>query len=396
MDPVRYSGIEIWRAEFPLRLSFAHNLASRDSVETLIVLAKTAGGAIGFGQALPRSYLTGESLESAAADIRERWWPMLAASGIAAGDVGGALADLEPIFAEADAGRRNASYAALELAAIDAFARERRISAAPPRLDETRAGLPLVGAISAGSPGKAAWTARILRWLGYRHFKIKVGTDRDADLRRLRAVRRAAGANAWLAADANAAWTAAEAAERMRELRECGVRLIEEPLRPEDAAGADFRGLEAETGLPVMADESLCTIGDARKLLGNGSPSWWNLRVAKNGGFSGVGRLAAMARDHGIAVYGGILVGETGVLTAASLDAALANGARCAEYGFPRIFLKGDPFRGAPGGYSGRVNIASRKRTGFGVFLRQEKIWERAELVWRDDGRSLFPNGGPR
>jgi L-alanine-DL-glutamate epimerase-like enolase superfamily enzyme len=160
--------------------------------------------------------------------------------------------------------------------------------------------------------------------------------------------------------------------------------LVEEPLRPEEAAGADFTVLERELGLPVMADESLCSLSDARAILARGSPAWWNLRLAKIGGFSGWRELSSLAAERGIAVYGGILVGETSLLAAAARAVWPASGAVCGEYGFPRLFLAGDPFRGGPGGFRGCWTGDSGCRKGLGVRLSRRRLARAAELVWRD------------
>ena len=382
MDETRFTGMRVWRAVFPLRVSFSHNLATRSRIETLLVEIRASNGGVGFGQALPREYLTGESMESALEDIRERWWPEL--SRMAIPDSAGftaAAAALEPLFEKADALRRNASYAALEMAALDAFAKGRGIPAGTGTVPADSR-LPLVGVISAASPSRVAWLARIFRWLGYRRFKVKVGRDEAGDDKRLEAVRRAIGGDAWLAVDANAAWETDEAIRRMAGLQRFAVRLVEEPLQKSAAAAADFSELEKLAGIAVMADESLCTLGDAKALLARGSPSWWNLRVGKNGGFVGVSRLAEMARPYGINLYGGVLVGETSVLAAAGRAAMFSAGVECMEYGFPRVFLRGDPFRGGPGGFSGVLSPLSGNAAGLGVTMVYNALEKCAQLVW--------------
>ena len=77
MGRMAFAGIEVWRASFRLRLRFAHHSATRDRIETFLVGLRTADGGAGYGQALPRLYLTGETLESVLNDIRNRYWPEL-------------------------------------------------------------------------------------------------------------------------------------------------------------------------------------------------------------------------------------------------------------------------------------------------------------------------------
>lgn len=377
-----FKGIRIWRVELPFRFAFSHNLAVRDRAETLIVQLWTAAGFIGHGQALPRPYLTGESVESVLADIKERWWPKLSAMTMpASADFMAGMAALEPLYRQADGARKNASYAAIEMAALDAFARERGMPAWMGRQDSAAA-IPLVGVITAGSPGMATWLARALKWLGYRRFKVKVGKDADADRRRLEAVRKAIGPDAWLAVDANQAWQWDEAVQRLEGLRTYGISLAEEPLAGSLAADADYAELEKEAGVPLMADETLCTLADAERLVERGGPSWWNVRFGKNGGFNGVRALAALAKKHNVRVYSGVLVGETSVLAAAGRAAMFGTNAECAEYGFPRVFLRHDPFRGGPGGWRGTMAPISRGVKGLGVSCLDSALVKWEKPIW--------------
>lgn len=370
MAHISLHAFTVWRGVLPLRFRFRHHLADRGSVETVLLAAESAAGAVGYGQALPRGYLTGETIDSCMSDLLERWLPGMRRRRWDAGGGGiGMLDAFADLHLAADRERRLASYAAAESAAVDALLRTAALPGAACWGGPASA-RPLVASLPATQPAKAAWMARILRRFGYRRFKVKVGLDGEADAARLLAVRRAVGSGAWLAVDANAAWSAEEALRRIDSLKRFAVSLVEEPLRPD--AGATLGEIERLTGSAVMADESLCSLADAERLLAQGSPSWWNLRFAKNGGFSGVRALSGLARDNGVALYGGVLVGETSCLAAAGrLGMGLAD-FRCMEYGFPRLLLRGDPFRGGPGGFFGTAE--PMVRPGLGVRLLDHKM----------------------
>ncbi|MCD8350441.1 MAG: hypothetical protein LUC93_07520 [Planctomycetaceae bacterium] len=363
---LRYTGLTIWRARFPLRLTFSHNLATRSEAETLLVELRTSSGHCGYGQVLPRHYLTGETINSSLEYLVSDLWPALQALILpTAGGEAAWREALHPLYTRSDSERRTAAWAGVDIAGYDAWARS--TGSIPPAGNR----IPLVGVIPALGPRKAWLLARLLRLMGFRHFKVKVGQDASRDTARLRAVRAAIGA-AWLAADANAAWDADEALARMRGLSEWGVSVVEEPLMPAVAASADYRRLEADTGVATMADESLCTLADAKGLIERGRPSWWNLRLAKNGGLNGYRILSALAAEVGATVYGGILVGETGALAAACRVAWRDGSCGLGEYGFPRVFLKKDPFRGSPAGYAGYMDMAAT--LGLGVTTTAENL----------------------
>lgn len=367
MSTITIRRLTVSRHMLPFRLRFSHNLASRDSGETLLVEAETSGGSLGWGQVLPRGYLTGESLESCMEDINDRWNAATQALKFdLVRDARGILDVLNEIYGEADRSRRNAAFAGVDVAVVDAVCREAGIAGGV-MWGGMPEPLPLVGVVPASGAGKAAWMAWMLRRLGYRRFKVKVGRDRGADDMRVAAVRKAIGSGAWLAVDANAAWDCDEALERIAGLSGYGVSLVEEPLRRGSGSMMTLGELERRSGMPLMADESLCTLADAERLLSEGSPSWWNLRLGKIGGFSGLRALARLAADNGVNVYGGVLVGETSCLAAAGRAGMGLAGFACMEYGFPRILLKNDPFRGGPGGFSGRAEPLSPRVFGLGV-----------------------------
>ena len=60
-----------------------------------------------------------------------------------------------------------------------------------------------------------------------------------------------------------------------------------------------------------------------------------------------------MARENGIGMQLGVLVGETAVLGAAARACAFWADFRHVEFGFPALLLRGDPFTGGPDGYCG-------------------------------------------
>ncbi|MBW2396308.1 MAG: fuconate dehydratase [Deltaproteobacteria bacterium] len=73
--------------------------------------------------------------------------------------------------------------------------------------------------------------------LGWTHFKLKVGGDRESDRQRCRIVREEIGPDRKLMVDANQVWGVDEAIEAVRELAEFDLWWIEEPTSPDDVLG---------------------------------------------------------------------------------------------------------------------------------------------------------------
>jgi muconate cycloisomerase len=123
-----------------------------------------------------------------------------------------------------------------------------------------------------------------------------------------------------LVLDANGAWSADEAVERIRALHAFGLTAVEQPVAREDVAG--LARVRRAVSTPIVADESLCTLADARRLLEHEACDVWNLRVGKCGGLLATLELADLAARNGVGCALGVLVGETGILTAAGRHVA--------------------------------------------------------------------------
>lgn len=72
---------------------------------------------------------------------------------------------------------------------------------------------------------------------GWKHIKMKVGSDLDDDIRRAKVIRDTVGDEITLMMDANQKWDVNEAIENMKELAQFNPWWIEEPTSPDDVLG---------------------------------------------------------------------------------------------------------------------------------------------------------------
>lgn len=103
---------------------------------------------------------------------------------------------------------------------------------------------------------------------GFRAIKVKVGNpDPKRDLRRLQAVRDAAGDEIEMAIDANEAWSYDEAIQRIRFFEREGIRLsyVEDPLHHDDVAG--MVRLNAAIELDIVGHDYLVDLQQVRRLV---------------------------------------------------------------------------------------------------------------------------------
>ncbi len=132
------------------------------------------------------------------------------------------------------------------------------------------------------------------RWPVY---KIKLGTDNDIAI--VEALRK--HTDAAFRIDANAAWKADEALQKIAIFKDLGVEFIEQPLAKDDWEG--MKWLYDQSPLPIYADESCVSEHDVEKCCGHFHGI--NIKLTKCSGLTPALRMIEKARDLGLGVMGG-------------------------------------------------------------------------------------------
>jgi muconate cycloisomerase len=237
----------------------------------------------------------------------------------------------------------------------------------------SRLEIPLSWSLASGDPEQEVREA--VEWVerGHRIFKIKFGfLDPQADIARLTAIRRAVGGSVDLRIDVNQGWTPDLAIPAIRRIEDAGLQptFIEQPV-----AGWDLRGLArvaCSVDTPIVADESLYTLQDARTIIELEAADIFALKVMKHGGFLRSKQIAALAEAANIPCYLGSNL-ETGVATLACLHfAASTPGVSygCELFG-PRLLV--DDILAEPVEY-GPGLIRCPARSGIGAVVDQDKV----------------------
>jgi len=308
---MRVSSVTAHRVRIPFKAVFAHAMHSRRVAETIVLVIESESGHIGVGEVLPRSYLTGETLESASQKeipaLVRRWFGR---SFEGCSEVVDALRE-ELRFT----GRALATLAGWELAVLDMAGKAFGFAAGDVMGPAAGRDLEPGVVIDFGVPTHGLEKhCMLLRLAGRRHVKVKVGLDDD--LHRLTVVQDVLGVDHALRLDANGVWTADYAIEMLKQMRRFNIRSIEQPVPQRDLAG--MRRVREESGVPVVADESLCTLHDGQRLMAAHAADIFNIRIAKCGGFLACLRLVKLANEAGLGCQLGTLVGETGILSRAA------------------------------------------------------------------------------
>jgi L-Ala-D/L-Glu epimerase len=328
---------ELLHVAIPFRFAFRHALAERDVGESVLLVLRDADGRRGHGECAPRRYVSGETAATALAELGRRLPEIL----------GRRWGSFDELVAELQAGAvglpraAHAAYCALELALLDLGGRVFGRAAGAPLGDVLAPTVAYSGVISAGSPEVARAACARARQLGVDRLKVKVGGTLDEDLAVLTAVREALGGTAHLRVDANGAWDARTALERVAAFEPFELEGLEQPCAADDIDGLAW--LAARSSVPVIADESLVSLEDGRRLVAARACHVFNVRISKCGGLLASGRLRDLARGAGIATMLGAQVGETAILAAAGRQfAARTADLRFAEGSYGRLLLEAD------------------------------------------------------
>lgn len=386
---MRVSELIAYHVRIPLRKTIRHASFTRNSTDSLVVCCRLTDGTEGWGEGVPRPYVTGETIETAIGQLQatdlER-------------QLGGTYEDLRAVIGRSSRFRPagqpcrtvpgsngrdcfgNTVRCAVELSLLDAACRLEgvplsRITELVPEATSIRRERPYVRystTITAMSPRRQVLRAWQFRLYGFRQVKVKVGVEGADDTASLRRIRRIMGAHLDLRVDANEAWNCRNLESRLAPLLPYGITSVEQPVRHEEVGG--LAAIRRRLSVPIMLDESLCSLSDARRAIELGTCDLFNIRLSKCGGFANSLKLAAMARQAGLGYQLGCQVGETGILSSAGRHFATSvDNIRFLEGSYDRHLVR-EPLtvEDLTFGWGGRA--AARTGPGLGVTIDQAAL----------------------
>lgn len=287
---------------------------SIDTATNFIVRIETATGIVGYGCAAPAEEVTGES-DALCHEVLD---------GVLRRHIEKATIDDDPsdlaLKLLALAPGAPAACAAVDIALWDIAAR----AAGKPLVEllgSVRPAMPTSVTIGICTAEQAleeadSWIAK-----GFRVLKIKTGENVDDDIDRLRRLRAHCGNDVVLRVDANRGYTLADARRFVQQTSALDIEFLEQPLAADDLAGA--AALAGESGIPILADESVVSIADAERVIRGAAATGINIKLMKCGGLSAARIIHRHAHAAGLSVMLGCN-DETRISIAAALHFSLA------------------------------------------------------------------------
>jgi len=157
---------------------------------------------------------------------------------------------------------------------------------------------------------------------GFRALKIKVGLDFDSDVKRIEAVRDAVGSGIQLRVDANQGYDVNQAIDFCEVMQTLSIAVIEQPVKAEDYAG--LKRVKDRSQVPIMADECVRSVSDAKKVIKDKAADMINIKLMKSAGVHDAIMINTLARRAGVGTMVGCM-GEIQVSIAAGLHFALSS-----------------------------------------------------------------------
>ncbi len=386
---MRISNIQVMVVNLPFRVTFGHNLASRKSSSNIIVKTtlETEDGRqyTGYGESIPRDYVTGETVQSALKAINQDYIGKL--KGFEFDTPLAAFAYLEQF----GTGENNSAWCACEISILDALARASNLQLAyllsifdsasrikkevnRPQIKTTsiQSNVEYGGVVPFGPIPAIAALLLCYRVYGFKTVKLKMGRDFEKGMLTLQMARKIMGNEAIVRIDANCGWTVEETLFFAEKMRKYKISSIEQPVDADNIAG--LQRLTAELPESVVADESLCTLEQARMLISTKACDAFNIRLSKVGGILAAMEMADLAKEAGLGSLMGAQVGESAILSAAGRAFAAIKGPldNC-EGSFNKLLLHEDLSNTNLGIAPGGIGVLP-STPGLGVEVDEKKL----------------------
>jgi len=347
---MRIAELIAYIVDLPLRREIKHASATRRESSNLLIRCKLTDGTEGWGEGVPRDYVTGETPAGAIAQLAstpltelfdldcQNWRDVIQLCG-----------RFKPAVEQEDPRdcRSNALRCAVELSILDAFGKlfEEPVSrvtsefAAAREINASRTVVQYSTTITAENAKKERISALKMRIYGFKQCKVKVGVVGANDDERLNRIRWWLGRRFDIRLDANEAWHVDEVVGKIEPLLKHDVTCVEQPVPHEEVE----MQAELRRQLPVdlMLDESLTSLVDAEKAIEQETCDLFNIRLSKCGGFLNSLRIADLAQRHGIGYQLGCHPGESGILSSAGRHWAVSvDNIRYLEGSYDRHILR--------------------------------------------------------
>lgn len=309
---MKITDIQFKIADFKFNEPFKISFAILQGYQTLVLKMITDEGIIGYGEAGPLEYVTGDTLETALI-IGKKFRSLLI------GQDPLAIGNIHEIM-DSFIAYNTSIKAAIDIACYDIAAKKMGIP-----LYRYLGGVKrsLFSDVTIGIDTPENMAIQCKKWVdkGFTILKIKLGESIDLDLERIRCIRHMIGNEIVLRVDANQGWNVRDSIYISHEFEKYNIELIEQPVRDDDYIG--LKEIKERSYIDIVADESCHSPNDAAKLISKRAVDGINIKLMKCGGIYKALKINAICEANHIYCMIGCM-GESLIANAAAMHFAVA------------------------------------------------------------------------
>lgn len=336
--------MKIIRADiYPLSIPLIEPMKmSREIVvdaKTVLLCLTDSTGRQGWGEASAAPLMTGETLDSLIGSIRYLVEKSLSNDWAKPDN----FADLFNLILYANASAKSC----VEMALLDLYTQtaavplwrylrgeNKALTEAPPTA------IPLLRMLG-GSLDKELSDAKIYRDLGFRHWKIKIGSlSLDEDLHRVKLLCDSLVGDV-ISVDANCALTLDDAIRFCQSEEASGLTFVEQ-LIPAYLPMSDFVLLKNSSSIPIGLDESIHGVAELEQFIDADAFGGASLKLIKTGGIINALECAKLLREHKLGLNLACKIAETSLSAAATASIGFAMGEVSWGFSMSNQYLKFD------------------------------------------------------
>lgn len=365
---MKITAIRFAKLIVPLITPFKTAIREVDHITDLVVIVETDSGVVGYGSAPATPLITGDTHASIYSAINTVIGPQI---------IGMQVEDLNAICHKIQHAMlaNTSAKATLEIAVYDLWG---KLYQTPlyKLLGGGNTQLRTDVTISVNHIDKMLADANLAIDQGFDILKVKIGTDIEHDIARVKAIFQHVAKRARLRLDVNQGWSAKQTVYAIQQLEQSGVELelIEQPVKSKDVEG--LRYVTQRITTPVMADESAFSPLQVIDIIRSGAADIINIKLMKCGGLSQAIKIADLAELHNIpCMIGCMLEGSISVAAAAHLASAKSSSISLIDLDGPALG-QFDPVQGGVNFEYSHISLS--QGAGLGI----DNIQGLEELTW--------------
>jgi L-alanine-DL-glutamate epimerase-like enolase superfamily enzyme len=294
---MKIESLDVYPLEYPTKLYFKFFTTPLGASGRPAVMIKltTDTGMVGWGQAVPISTWSDETLETSTIALRNYFGPAL--KGLDVEEIAGAHAAMNKAIRPVFSTGMPLTRAAIDMALHDLIGKVQNRNLAELWGRTRRGRVELSWTVNVTSLDGVDASVEEGKRLGYRHFNVKVAPDPAFDAQVVRKVRDAAP-EGFLWVDANTGYDLETALAVAPKFAELGVQVFESPLPPNRISG--YQALRKQGAVPIYMDEGVVDPVALEEFIKLGMLDGMAMKPARCGGLTSNKRQIELCMEHGL------------------------------------------------------------------------------------------------